>query len=83
MVRREYIEDEEKVERRDRQDIGGMSGDSEDTDKSEDQGEDEQDNAEQLFVSEESDSDQSALPTSATIASSRNPDKFQVRLFLN
>ena len=58
-----------------------MSGDSEDTDKSE--GEDEEDNAEQLFVSRESDRDQSALPTSATIASSRNPDKFQVRLFLN
>ena len=83
MVRREYIEDEEKVERHDRQDIGGMSGDSGDTDKSEDQGEDEADNAEELFVSEESDSDQSALPTQATIASSRNPDKFQVRLFLN
>ena len=60
-----------------------MSGDSEDTDKPEDQGEDAEDNAEQLFVSGESDSDQSALPTSATIASSRNPDKFQVRLFLN
>ena len=60
-----------------------MSGDSEDTDKPEDQGEDEEDNAEQLFVSGESDRDQSALPPSATIASSRNPDKFQVRLFLN
>ena len=83
VVRREFIEDKEKVERQDKTDIGGVSGDSEDSDQDEDQGEDdEDDNAEELSVSE-SDSDQSALPTSATIASSRNPDKFQVRLFLN
>ena len=94
VVRREYIEDEEKVERHDRKDIGDMSEDSEAADKVEAgaQGEHlevtpdaEDDSAEELFVHEESDddSDQDVLPTSATIASSQNSDKFQVRLFLN
>ena len=70
VVRREYIDDEDKVERQDVTDIG----DSEDNDQDEDQGEDEEDddNVEELFVSE--------IDQSAPIASSRNPDKFQVQV---
>ena len=69
VVRREYIENKDKVERHEVTDIG----DSEDSDQDEDQDEDEEeDNIEELFVSE---SDQSA-----PIASSRNPDKFQVQV---
>ena len=76
VVRREYIEDKDKVERHEVTDIG----DSEDSDQDEDQGEDEEedeeeDNVEELFVSESDQSDQSA-----PIASSRNPDKFQVQV---
>lgn len=68
VVRREYIEDEDKVERHDRAD----TGDSEDQDEDQDEDEEDDDNVEELFVSE--------IDQSAPIASSRNPDRFQVQV---